>query len=140
MDSPWIYEDKELTEAPAEAFGFVYRIVHVASGRSYIGKKQVISKLSKKVAGKRNRKHFTKESAWREYWGSSDEFKKVVEEFGKSAFRREILKFCATKRELSYGELEEQVKRDVLTARLPDGTRAYFNGNIANRYFATREV
>jgi hypothetical protein len=41
---------------------------------------------------------------------------------------------------VNYAELEMQVKCDVLTAKLPDGSDAYYNANIMSRFFKTKET
>ena len=58
---------------PTAFFGFVYRIVRKDTGRSYIGKKQLIFTRRMKVKGRKNRKHVKKESDWKDYTGSCDE-------------------------------------------------------------------
>jgi hypothetical protein len=132
----WIYKDKPFTEVPENAFGFVYLITNIKSGQQYIGKKQFHSHLSKKVKGRKNRTHFKKDSGWQKYWSSCKELKDDVVRLGEDSFVREILEIYMTKREWSYGEIEEQVKCDVLTAKLSNGEPAFYNRNIMNRFFA----
>jgi len=136
----WIYNGQPLTTAPENAFGFVYLITNIQTGQRYIGKKQFWSHHSKKVVGKRNRKHTTKESDWKNYWSSSDEVKAAVAVHGNDSFVREILTICYSKRDLTYGEIEEQFRRDVLRATLPNGQREYLNKNIMNRFFIPPDV
>ena len=121
---------------PTDYFGFVYRITQKETGRSYIGKKQLIFTRRKKVKGRINRKHVKKESDWKEYTGSCDELNQEIKTLGKERFDFEILKFCKTKSELGYTETEYQFKEDVLTSIFPDGERKYYNSNIMNRWFA----
>ena len=121
---------------PLDYFGFVYRITRIDTGRSYIGKKQLIFTRRKKIKGRVNRKHVKKESDWKVYTGSCEELNQEIKTLGKERFRFEILKFCKTKSELGYKETEYQFKEDVLTAILPDCTRKYYNSNIMNRSFA----
>jgi hypothetical protein len=49
-----------------------------------------------------------------DYYGSSEEVKALVEEFGADRFQRKILRLCKTTAEMSYYELKEQVVNDVL--------------------------
>ena len=121
---------------PLDFFGFVYRITRKDTGRSYIGKKQMVFTRRKKIKGRVNRKHIKKESDWKEYTGSCEELNQEIETLGKERFDFEILKFCKTKSELGYKETEYQFKEDVLTAVLPDGGRKYYNSNIMNPCFA----
>ena len=124
---------------PINFFGFVYRITHRDTGRSYIGRKQLVFTRRKKVKGRVNRKHVKKESDWKDYTGSCDELNEEIKLLGKEAFNFDILKFCLTKGELGYTETSYQFKEDVLDARFPDGTRKYYNSNIMNRWFANKE-
>ena len=98
----WTHDYNLLGESfnPINFFGFVYRITRKDTGRSYIGKKQLIYTNRKKVAGRTNRKHVKKESDWKKYTGSCDELNHEIEHLGKVGFSVEILKFCHTKRDL----------------------------------------
>jgi hypothetical protein len=116
---------------PQDWFGFIYRIVEIPTGRQYIGKKQFWSNRTKKVAGRKNRKHFKKESDWRAYTSSSVELNKSIELLGKANFSFLIISLHKTKGSLHYREVEMQVMEDVLRTRLEDGTRKYYNGNIS---------
>jgi len=123
---------------PSEWWGFVYCITRNDTGRKYIGKKQLNSYTRKKVKGRKNRKRVVKESNWKEYTGSCDELNKEIEELGKEKFTFEVLKLCKTKGELTFSEVEYQIKNNVLTESLEDGSRAYYNSNIMNRWFSSR--
>jgi len=74
-----------------------------------------------------------------ELLGSSKELHEAIDQFGHAASERRILQFCPSQRVLSYAEAREQFARDVLTARLPDVTREYYNANILARWFAPAE-
>jgi len=114
-----------------EWYGFVYRIIELNTGREYIGKKQFFSKRTKAVKGRKNRKHFTKESDWRTYTGSSTELNKSIELYGKENYKFLILSLHKTKGSLHYKEVEMQIMEDVLRTKLPSGTRKYYNGFIS---------
>lgn len=133
----WIYENKELQEIPEGFFGFVYLITNKITGRKYIGKKQFNSYRSKKVKDKKRRKHFVLESDWKDYWGSCEELLEDIKELGEDNFSREILRLCKTKRDLTYSEVELQIKADVLTALDKKGNRLYYNSNIMSRWFSS---
>jgi Putative endonuclease segE, GIY-YIG domain len=137
--SEWIYKGKPIFEIPEGMFGFVYNITNTKTGRQYIGKKQFISKRSKKVVGKKHRSHFIKPSDWQTYWGSCEELLNDISKLGEISFVREIIQLCPTKRDLTFGEIEHQIKNDVLTALLPDGSRKYYNGNIMSRWFVCKD-
>lgn len=110
--------------------GFVYLITHVETGRAYVGRKYLKAK----------RGRTTVESDWRRYWSSSKELKAEFKANGHDGWTREIISFHRTKGEVNYAEVAEQFRRDVLHARLADGSRAYFNKNIMARWFAGPET
>ena len=66
------------------------------------------------LKGKKNKRIQKKESDWRNYYGSSEEVKGLVEEFGPTRFKREILRMCRTRGELSYIEAKFQFDNNVL--------------------------
>ena len=138
LSDKWVYHRTERMNEDIQSsdyFGFVYRITRKDTGRSYIGKKQLVFTRRKKVKGRVNRKHVKKESDWKEYTGSCEELNQEIETLGKERFEFEILKFCKTKSELGYTETMYQFKEDVLTAILSDCSRKYYNSNIMNRWF-----
>ena len=122
---------------PDDWFGFVYQITNKETGRMYIGKKQIHSYRRKKVKGRKNRKRVTSESKWKEYTGSCEELNLEIKNTGKEKFTFEVLKLCKTRGELTFSEVEYQIKNDVLTLLLEDGTRAFYNSNIMSRWFSS---
>ena len=92
--------------------GFVYKIVNVASGRKYIGKKLFTFAKTKQVKGKKKR--IREMSDWKDYWSSSDELKADVASLGEQHFTREILYLCKNKGLMSYIEAREQFDNRVL--------------------------
>ena len=134
----WSYQNQvidKIEDFPEGCFGFVYLITNKITGRKYIGKKQFNSYRSKKVKDKKRRKHFVLESDWKDYWGSCEELLEDIKELGEDNFSREILRLCKTKRDLTYSEVELQIKADVLTALDKKGNRLYYNSNIMSRWF-----
>jgi len=121
----WTYNGNEVTEIPQEYEGFVYIITNLTDDRKYIGKKLAKFKTTKPpLKGKKNKRRGTKESDWKDYWGSSDRLNADVEKLGKDKFTREILYFCKSRGEMSYLEAREQFERRVLE------TDEYYNGII----------
>lgn len=112
-------------------FGFIYRITELPTGRQYVGKKQFFSNRTKPVKGRKNRKHYKKESDWRTYTGSSVELNRAIETLGKEQYSFHIESLHKTKGSLHYREVELQITENVLRERFQDGTRRYYNGHIS---------
>jgi hypothetical protein len=124
----WLFESKEIEALPEDCVGFVYLITNLTNNRKYIGKKLARFKTSKPpLKGRKNRRRGTKESDWREYYGSNDELNKDIEQLGTENFKREILYYCNSKAECSYIEAREQFRHKVLE------TPQYYNGHIQVR-------
>jgi hypothetical protein len=111
----WYYKGEEFTEIPEDIIGFVYIITELETGKKYVGQKRFWStRKLPPLKGKKRRRSVTKESDWRDYFGSSEELKSLVESNGGDKYHREILHLCKSKGAMSYLELKEQVERDVL--------------------------
>ena len=130
----WLYQTQPIDDLPEDCIGFVYLITNIDTGRMYIGKK--LAKFSKTIqrtvklknGTKKKKKIRTKiDSDWRDYYGSSPELTKDVEQLGKENFSREILYYCQSKSECSYIEAREQFARRVLESK------DYYNGHIQVR-------
>ena len=121
----WTYEGNEIDQIPDNYEGFVYLITNTTTGQKYIGKKLAKFKTTKPpLKGKKNKRRGTKESDWREYYGSSDRLNADVATLGADNFTREILYLCKGRGEMSYIEAREQFDRRVLE------TDDYYNGII----------
>lgn len=117
----WITNQK----IPENAYGFVYIITNLVSGKKYIGKKQMVSKRTKPpLKGKTRRRICMVESDWKTYVSSSNELVKDIENLGKQNFSFEILRFCMNKSQMAYFEAKEQFDREVLLKE------DYYNGII----------
>ena len=141
----WIYENKAITTIDGlekEIMGFVYRIDHIPSNKSYIGKKFLVftrkQKLGKKelkvFEGQKGRppkfKIVSKESDWRTYWSSNKHLVELVKSESEENFKRTILRFCASKKELTYFETKYQFLHEVL-----ENPHEFFNDNILGKFF-----
>ena len=107
----WLYNDQEYAEI-GEGIGFVYLITNLRTNRKYIGKKNFYFSKTKQVKGKKKRVKV--ESDWKDYYGSNEELNHHVNIFGKDAFKREILRLCSSKGEMSYFEAKYQFENSVL--------------------------
>lgn len=125
----WLYEGSPFENIPENYYGFVYLITNNVTGKKYIGKKLFWFSKIKKVKGKRKR--IKEESDWKDYWSSSDEVKKDVQQYGEENFTREILYMCVNKGSCNYLEAREQMDRRVLESQ------DYYNGQIQCRVHRT---
>ena len=130
-ENPWIYEGNPFTSDDIGAYyGFVYRITNITNGKSYIGRKYFVQKRKPKGAKRRG----TSESAWKRYFGSSEELKQYIKRIGRDSFRREIISLHETLGKVNYEETKQLFLNNVLTEALDDGTPKYYNSNILGRY------
>lgn len=141
----WIYKNKEITtkdDFPEDTYGFVYKITHTPSDKSYLGKKVLIhnkkTKLTKKdllmYEGMKGRKPSykitQKESDWSSYYGSNKPLLELIKEEPLENFKREILILCKSKKLLTY--YETQV---LFTYRVLEEDDKWFNDNILGKFF-----
>ena len=130
-ENPWLYKGTTFTSDDiGNFFGYVYRITNIQNGRQYIGRKYFYQKRKPK-GGKRR---VTSESDWKRYYGSSDELKQDVKEYGKDNFRREIISLHETLGKVNYEETKQLFLHNVLMEALDDGRPMYYNSNILGRY------
>tara|TARA_B100001057_G_scaffold385706_1_gene392472 strand:- start:305 stop:724 length:420 start_codon:yes stop_codon:yes gene_type:complete len=124
----WTYNGKTVKELPEWVAGFVYEITNTKNGRKYIGKKLAKFRRSRRpLKGRINKRRYTVESDWQDYFGSSNALLEDVEKHGKQNFKREILFYCKNRGECNYVEAREQFARKVLE------TDRYYNGHIRVR-------
>ena len=125
----WTFGGKlitELSDMPEDTIGFIYKIQHKFTGEFYIGRKSLYShrKLPPLKGFKRKRK-VVKETDWKDYQSSNSEVKK----WEHDTISKTILRFCKTKKAMTYYELEEQIKHNAL------GNTACKNDNILGKFF-----
>ena len=112
----WLYEGQPFdSDMIGDYVGFVYLITNLENDKKYIGKKWFWStKKLPPLKGKKRKRTVVKESDWKQYYGSSEEVKLLLEQLGKDNFKREILRLCKTKGECTYYEAKLQFDFDVL--------------------------
>ena len=144
MNHHWEGEEPK----PDEYFGFIYIIESVIDDKKYIGKKQYhksagrVPGCSGKITDRKSDKwkdHCWKCNDWEFYTGSNRKLNAHIKQLGKENFRFEIIRQCRSRGSLHYAEIEEQVKRNVLKSKLPNGDYEYFNGQIAGIKFRPPE-
>lgn len=147
----WLYKNKvvsSIQDMPESCYGFVYKILHIPTGKKYIGKKVLYFnrnvKLTKKelellkeqrkeqgLGGRTPlKKKVVKESDWKTYYGSHKDILNLVKESKESEFAREILKFTFNKKELTYYEVKFLFIEEVL-----EKSNEYINDNILGKFF-----
>ncbi len=114
----WKFKGNIVTEenTPEGAIGFVYKIIHVPTGKFYIGKKSLSqTRRLKPLKGKVRKRVVRKASDWEKYYSSNEWIKNEVKEGRAGDFEREIIQFCFSKKSLTYWEVWWQFKLDVLS-------------------------
>ena len=136
----WLYEYVPLKDDfTTDDYGFIYKITNLESNKFYIGRKSFVHNKKKKLTKKEiaeqtgpGRRSTTKveqiDSGWRKYWGSSKELLADVKLLGENKFEREILKFCPTKKQLTFYEIQYQIQHSVLFTDT-------YNDNILGKFF-----
>ena len=144
----WTYQGKiinELSDMPEGTYGFIYKITNGYTNEYYIGKKQVIS-IRKRNFGKRETaaltdkrmkryEMVTKEAKWERYRSSNVTVSSWFDKTGNPSsaendrLELKILKFCKSKKALTYYELQEQFSHNVLA-----DTHS-LNDNLLGKFF-----
>jgi hypothetical protein len=134
----WIYKGKVFTEdmIPENAVGFIYEMTAIIDGKSvsYIGKKNfyadVKTKLSKKdmPTDKRLKTYKrVRKTIYQRYYSSNEVLKQAHKD--GVLIKRDILRICHSKLELSYQETKHQFVLGVLESD------KYLNGNILGKFY-----
>ena len=112
----WTHRGKLFeSEQIGDYIGFVYLITDLSNNKKYVGKKNFWStRKLPPLKGKTRKRTVKKESDWKDYFGSSEQVKLLVESQGRNNFTREILHLCNSKGAMSYLEAKEQFDREVL--------------------------
>jgi len=115
IENPWLFNNVIFSDDSIGTHaGFIYIITNIVNNKKYIGKKIFTNTRRIKQKNKTRRKVKKTESDWRDYYGSSPSLSSDIEKYGKSNFKREIIKLCVSKSELTYFEAKEQFARGCL--------------------------
>ena len=144
----WTYQGRiinELSDMPEGTHGFIYKITNGETNEYYIGKKPVVSirkrKFGKKeiaaLTDKRIKRYemVTKESKWVDYRSSNKTVSTWFDKDGRPSdsennrLELKILKFCKSKKALTYYELQEQFSHNVLADEYS------LNDNLLGKFF-----
>ena len=141
----WTYKGEEMNEIsdfPKNTYGFVYRVIHIPSGKSYIGKKVPLHhrkvKVTKKdlamyegVKGRKpTHKRVTKESDWKTYYGSNKPLKEAMVNEPIENFERSIICHAPNKKLMTYFETKYQFVYQVL-----EKPNEFYNDNILGKFY-----
>lgn len=141
----WLYKKNQIeniSHFPNNTYGFIYKITHTPTNKSYIGKKVLYHnkkiKLTKKdlelyegVVGRRpSYKLSIVESDWNKYWGSNKTLLELLKTEPKENFTREILITCLNKKLLTYYETQT-----LFVYRVLEEPNLYFNDNILGKFY-----
>ena len=128
---------------PNKYLGFIYLVTNLLNGKKYVGKKNYKhgGKTYHKRADGSKQTNYRKgtDTNWRDYTGSSEDLNADIEEFGIDNFEFRVIREYKTRGGLHYAECNLQHKRNVLTATLPNGERAYYNKTISAVKFLPKE-
>lgn len=125
----WVYNGKEvksIDDLPKDCIGFIYKITNTKTNEYYIGKKNIYQRRTlPPLKGYKRKRKVIKESKWQSYRSSNSE----VKEWNENYITLEILRFCKSKKSLTYYELQEQFAHDVLSDPLAK------NDNLLGKFF-----
>jgi len=139
---PWIYgidnfDELTLSEMVGNVpVGFIYSITNTNNGKVYIGRKSFLTtrkvgigkKAIANMVDKRGSKKKTivNQSNWEVYTGSNKQLNEDIS--SGNNVRREIIKLCYTKKQMTYWEMFFQFQYDVLREES-------YNDNILGKFF-----
>lgn len=106
-------------------FSVIYCTTNTITNKKYIGKCQLWSNITRPpLKGKKRKRKIVKPSDYLNYYGSSEQLKKDLENYGKDNFTREVLDIASCKWEACMLELLYQLKYNVICSD------EYLNGII----------
>lgn len=140
----WSYQGRAITEIsdmPEGTIGFIYKITNGVTGQYYIGKKSLYShRTLPPLKGYKRKRKVIKESKWQDYRSSNPSVQLWFHESEAASkdgnqekindrLELRILRFCKSKKSLTYYELQEQFSHNVLADELS------LNDNLLGKFF-----
>lgn len=123
----WLYQGETIAsveQMPEGTIGFIYVIQNTDTNQWYIGKKSLYSlRTLPPLKGEKRKRKVTKESDWRRYQSSNLTVRAWISPI------KTILKYCTTKKQLTYWENKALYCKDAL---LDDKC---LNDNISGKFF-----
>lgn len=112
--SSWL----KMPENTDQYHGFVYKIHnnHPDSVKKYyIGCKKLLKRIKRKpLKGKKRARISFVDNNVDEYWGSSEELKRDIEQYGLDFFSKEVIHMCESQWEMKFLEMFVQMQHNVL--------------------------
>lgn len=115
---------ESIKQLPEETIGFIYVIQNPDTDQWYVGKKSIYShRTLPPLKGTKRKRKVVKESDWIKYQSSNKTVKEWISPI------KTILKYCTTKKQLTYWENKALYCKDAL---LDDKC---LNDNISGKFF-----
>jgi hypothetical protein len=130
MITQWTYQGNPIVVNPEGAIGFIYLLtttIPINGATKYIGRKMLYKTKTTTKKGKKTKTQV--DSDWRDYWSSSPEILKYIEEHGTDGITREVLLYVNTKSEMLYSEEWALYHTNAILSN------DYINGNIRSKVF-----
>lgn len=149
----WKYKEniiQDIKDFPESTYGFIYKVTHLPTNKSYIGKKVLYFERTKKL-GKREvedlkeqrklqglrgktpaKKKVITESDWKTYYGSQKEIKELVAKSNPEDWNKQILQFVPSKKLLTYYETKYLFVNEVI-----ENSDIYYNNNILGKFYSS---
>lgn len=131
----WKYKNQQISsieDMPKDTFGFVYLITNIETGEKYIGKKTLVSRVTRPpLKGEKRKRKVLKESNWKNYYSSNKVLKQLIIQGKQHLLQREILEFAPNKKLLSYFE-----NYYLYFYKTIEPNSNFLNDNISGKFFS----